>query len=55
MLSLHGHIHEAARRPATRAHHRVNPGSEYGEGVLRSAVVDLLDGGDEVSVQLLAA
>ena len=33
----------------------VNPGSEYGEGVPRSAVVELLDGGDEVSVQLLAA
>ena len=33
----------------------VNPGSEYGEGVLRSAVVEFLDGGAEVSVQLLAA
>jgi Icc-related predicted phosphoesterase len=55
MLSLHGHIHES--RGMQRIGHTtcVNPGSEYGEGVLRSAVADLVAGEDGVHVQLLAA
>ena len=55
VLSLHGHIHESRGVQRIGRTTCVNPGSEYGEGVLRSAVVDLLDGGADVSVQLLAA
>jgi Icc-related predicted phosphoesterase len=55
VLSLHGHIHESRGVQRIGRTTCVNPGSEYGEGVLRSAVVEILDGGDEVTVQLLAA
>jgi Icc-related predicted phosphoesterase len=44
MLGLHGHIHEsqaAARLGRTLC---VNPGSEYGEGVLRGCLVTIADG-----------
>ncbi len=44
MLGLHGHIHEsqsAARIGRTRV---INPGSEYGEGVLRGCLVRIADG-----------
>lgn len=44
LLGLHGHIHEsqaAARIGRTLC---VNPGSEYGEGVLRGCLVNLSDG-----------
>jgi uncharacterized protein len=46
LLSLHGHIHESrnvARIGRTTA---VNPGSEYGEGVLRGIIVSIV--GDKV-------
>ncbi|HEY1277541.1 MAG TPA: hypothetical protein VGF25_21720 [Thermoleophilaceae bacterium] len=55
VLSLHGHIHEARGVQRLGDTTCVNPGSEYGEGVLRSAVVDLVPGSDDVNVQLLAA
>jgi Icc-related predicted phosphoesterase len=55
VLSLHGHIHESRGVQRIGRTTCVNPGSEHGEGVLRSAVVELLDGGADVSVQLLAA
>jgi Icc-related predicted phosphoesterase len=54
MLSLHGHIHES---PGIRELGRttaINPGSEYGEGVLHSAIIDLV-GGRVLSAQLLTA
>jgi Icc-related predicted phosphoesterase len=44
MLGLHGHIHESqsvARLGRTTC---VNPGSEYGEGVLRGCLVNFIDG-----------
>ena len=44
LLGLHGHIHEsqaAARIGRTLC---INPGSEYGEGVLRGCLVTLADG-----------
>jgi Icc-related predicted phosphoesterase len=44
MLGLHGHIHESqsvARIKRTRV---INPGSEYGEGVLRGCLVTIDDG-----------
>lgn len=44
MLGLHGHIHEsqaAARLGRTLC---INPGSEYGEGVLRGCIITIADG-----------
>jgi Icc-related predicted phosphoesterase len=54
MLSLHGHIHESAGIRALGATTSINPGSEYGEGILRSAIIDLADG-NIGSAQLLTA
>jgi Icc-related predicted phosphoesterase len=44
MLGLHGHIHES--QAATRIGRTVclNPGSEYGEGVLHGAIVSISEG-----------
>jgi Icc-related predicted phosphoesterase len=53
MLGLHGHIHEsqaAARLGRTLC---VNPGSEYGEGVLRGCLIRVVDGAVE-SYQMTA-
>jgi Icc-related predicted phosphoesterase len=41
MLGLHGHIHESAGIRKLDNTTIVNPGSEYAEGVLRGAVIDL--------------
>jgi Icc-related predicted phosphoesterase len=44
LLGLHGHIHEsqsAARIGRTLC---INPGSEYGEGVLRGCLITIADG-----------
>jgi Icc-related predicted phosphoesterase len=44
MLGLHGHIHESqsvARLGRTTC---VNPGSEYGEGILRGCLITIADG-----------
>jgi len=41
MLGLHGHVHES---PAAQKLGRtlcVNPGSEYGDGILRGAIIDI--------------
>jgi Icc-related predicted phosphoesterase len=54
MLSLHGHIHEAAGVRELGPTTAVNPGSEYAQGVLRSAVVDIQEG-EVGSAQLLTA
>jgi Icc-related predicted phosphoesterase len=54
MLSLHGHIHEAAGVRELGATTAVNPGSEYAQGVLRSAVIDIREG-EVGSAQLLTA
>jgi uncharacterized protein len=41
LMGLHGHIHESPAR-ATYGHTlAVNPGSEYGEGILKGYVIDL--------------
>jgi Icc-related predicted phosphoesterase len=51
MLSLHGHIHESRGHMDLGRTVAVNPGSEYGEGLLRGALVTL--SGDSVAnVQL---
>ena len=55
VLARHGHIHASSGVQRIGRTTWVNPGSEYGEDVLRSAAVELLDGGGEVGVQLLAA
>ena len=44
MLGLHGHIHEAQGMVKIGRTTCVNPGSEYGEGVLRGCLVNFSDG-----------
>ena len=41
MLGLHGHIHEARGFVKIGRTLCINPGSEYGEGILRGAVINL--------------
>lgn len=44
LLGLHGHIHESKGFVNIGRTLCINPGSEYGEGVLRGVIVDLGDG-----------
>jgi uncharacterized protein len=44
VLGLHGHIHESPGAVKVGRTLCINPGSEYGEGVLRGCVVDLSAG-----------
>lgn len=44
LLSLHGHIHESRGVIKIGRTTAVNPGSEYGEGILRGTIVNLEDG-----------
>ena len=44
MLGLHGHIHELQAVAKLGRTTCINPGSEYGEGVLRGCLVNILDG-----------
>jgi uncharacterized protein len=41
MLGLHGHVHESPGTERLGGTLCINPGSEYGDGVLRGAIVDL--------------
>ena len=41
ILGLHGHIHESRGIYKLGRTICVNPGSEYGQGILRGAIVDL--------------
>jgi uncharacterized protein len=52
-LSLHGHIHESKAATRIGPTLAINPGSEYPEGLLRGAVIDLDDSG--VSSYVLTA
>lgn len=45
LLGLHGHIHESRASEKLGRTLILNPGSEYGEGVLKGAVVDLNEKG----------
>jgi uncharacterized protein len=45
MLGLHGHIHESQAAAKLGRTLCVNPGSEYGEGVLRGCLLTIADGG----------
>jgi Icc-related predicted phosphoesterase len=53
MLGLHGHIHESAGIRKLGKTTIVNPGSEYGEGVLRGVLVELDAQQGLVSVNLV--
>jgi len=44
MLGLHGHIHESRGTTTIGRTLCINPGSEYGEGILHGAVIDLEGG-----------
>jgi len=44
MLGLHGHIHESQSVAKIGKTTCVNPGSEYGEGVLRGCLINFSDG-----------
>lgn len=46
LLSLHGHIHESGGAVNIGRTLAINPGSEYGEGVLRGALIEV--GGGEI-------
>jgi uncharacterized protein len=41
VLGLHGHVHESAAAQSLGRTLCVNPGSEYGDGILRGAIVEL--------------
>jgi len=41
MLGLHGHIHESSGMRKLGSTTLVNPGSEYAEGILRGALIDV--------------
>jgi Icc-related predicted phosphoesterase len=41
MLGLHGHIHESRGAVRVGSTVAINPGSEYGDGVLCGAILDL--------------
>jgi Icc-related predicted phosphoesterase len=41
LLGMHGHIHESAGIRKLGKTTIVNPGSEYAEGILRGALIDL--------------
>jgi len=41
LLGLHGHIHESRGVVNIGRTLCINPGSEYGEGIIRGAIVDL--------------
>jgi Icc-related predicted phosphoesterase len=53
-LSLHGHIHESRGAVKLGRTLAINPGSEYGEGVLRGVVVEWDGPGREIAYQLTA-
>lgn len=49
LIGLHGHIHEARSTCKIGETLCVNPGSEYGEGILRGALLELKNGKIKVS------
>ena len=53
MIGLHGHIHESRGIVRLGRTMCVNPGSEYGEGILRSFIADLE--GEKIKSYLLAS
>jgi len=49
VASLHGHIHESRNAVKLGRTFAINPGSEYGEGVLLGAIVSITDDGARYS------
>ena len=47
LMGIHGHIHESAGAVTLGKTQLVNPGSEYGEGILRGYIIDLTKDGIE--------
>ncbi|MEW5815380.1 MAG: metallophosphoesterase [Spirochaetota bacterium] len=45
MLALHGHIHESPGHVRIGRTLAINAGSEYAEGILKAAIINLQDGG----------
>jgi len=45
LLGLHGHIHESKASQYLGRTLLLNPGSEYGEGILRGCLIELTDKG----------
>jgi Icc-related predicted phosphoesterase len=41
LLSLHGHVHESRAIDQVGRTTCINPGSEYAEGILRGAIVNV--------------
>jgi len=54
-VGLHGHIHESRGIQKLGRTTCINPGSEYTEGLVRSAIVDFNRKGESISIQLLVA
>jgi len=54
LISMHGHIHEAAGIGKLGKTTILNPGSEYAEGILRGAVIDLDKEDGLINVNLVA-
>jgi Icc-related predicted phosphoesterase len=54
-LALHGHVHDSAAAQKLGSTLCINPGSTYGEGVLRGAFVELSTDGDVQRWQLVEA
>lgn len=44
MLSLHGHIHESPGHVRNKRTLSINAGSEYAEGIMKAAIINLEDG-----------
>lgn len=44
MIGLHGHIHESYGHDTIGSTPVINPGSEYGEGILRGYIIEIADG-----------
>jgi Icc-related predicted phosphoesterase len=44
MLTLHGHIHESPGHVRIGRTLMINAGSEYAEGIMKAAIVNLEDG-----------
>ncbi len=55
VLGLHGHVHESAGVDTLGKSVCINPGSEYADGILKGAIVDLGEEGTVSRWQLVQA
>ncbi len=54
LMSVHGHIHESKGIRHLGATCTLNPGSEYAEGILDAAIIDLSPSGEITDVKLVS-